>query len=645
MDMRRLAMIASVLVIGSTGLMGQTPPTPTNLVAQNVSNEEPTVSLMWQTRPGSWNYRIYRSQGDSSHFEREGWSSMPSFHDHEVLLNHTYYYYVTSVVFQETTIVESQRSNIAGVTVSTSHPNATIAGTVTADVNGEPIANVNIRVFRLNLQPYWSAPTITNQNGQYLVQVDTGAYFIKAEPSLNPQQYAPEWYNNAPDPSHATPIHIATGDTSTADFSLSSTSPISMVFANGRVNDEDGHPLQNASIVFMRTMQEMNYLATATGQTPGLGSEEQVIPGLGYTRGVIGWGQTDQFGLYHILVVAGGSYIVAAARPGFLTEYYNNHYDPTEADIITVANDTSGLDFTLREYPDAQNSVRGVVRDSSGQPVPSRVILFPKPPGTQPPPTTRVVHSDSLGNFLFTHVSAGVYDALAVPYSNFTPSFYKENSFGVIHWQEADSIIAAGLVSDINIGSVLIQSPGLVRITGTVTGSNGGPIPGGRVVARTIDGITVGYGVSDATGTYAMDAVPTGEITVLGDRMGFASAQGTVVVPQNTYVVNSNLILGSNGTTSVTGQSARPYIFELDQSFPNPFNPTTTIRYSIPERSRVVLKVFNVIGQEVATLVDAVEDGGFKSVRFDASALTSGLYFYRLEAEGSVEVMKMLLLK
>lgn len=643
--MKRIILVASMLVVASAAMLGQTPPTPTDLAAQNVSNEEPTVSLMWQTRLGSWNYRIYRSEGDSSHFEREGWSSMPSFHDHEVLLNHTYYYYVTSIVVHETTMVESQRSNVAGVTVSNSHPTATIAGVVTADANGQPIANVRIRVFRLNLQPYWSAPTITDQNGRYQVQVDTGAYFIKAEPSLDPQQYIQEWYNNASDPSGATPVHVAESDTGIADFSLASTSPISLVFINGLVTDSENHPLQNASVVFMRTMQEMNYLASTTGQTPGLGAEEQVIPGLGYTRGVIGWGQTDQFGQYHIRVIAGASYIAAAARSGYLPEYYDNQYDPTQADIIAVMHDTTGIDFSLREFPEAQNSVRGVVRDSTGQPVPSRVILFPKPPGTQPPPTTRVVHSDTLGNFLFAHVASGIYEALAVPYSNFTPGFYKDNAFGVIHWQEADSIIAAGIVSSIDIGIVPIESPGLVTITGIVTGSNGSPITGGRVVARTSDGITVGYGVSDGTGSYSMNAIPTGEVTVFADRTGYAAGQGTIAVPPNTYTINSNLVLGSNGSTSVVDKPGKPYAFELEQSYPNPFNPTTTVQYSIPDRSRVVLKVFNVLGQEVATLVDEVEDAGFKAVRFDASALTSGLYFYRLEAHGFVDVKKMLLLK
>ena len=116
-------------------------------------------------------------------------------------------------------------------------------------------------------------------------------------------------------------------------------------------------------------------------------------------------------------------------------------------------------------------------------------------------------------------------------------------------------------------------------------------------------------------------------------------------IPPNTYVVNSNLVLGSNGPTMVETRMGSPYSFELEQSYPNPFNPTTTIRYTIPERTRVVLKVFNILGKDVATLVNEDQEAGPQSVRFDASGQASGLYFYRLEAKGFVEVKKTLLLK
>jgi len=89
-----------------------------------------------------------------------------------------------------------------------------------------------------------------------------------------------------------------------------------------------------------------------------------------------------------------------------------------------------------------------------------------------------------------------------------------------------------------------------------------------------------------------------------------------------------------------------PNEFALMQNYPNPFNPATRIRYAIPAQASVTLKVFNLIGQEVATLVNnEVQGRGNYVAVFDAQKLSTGVYFYRLEAGKFVEVKKMLLLK
>ncbi|MFQ5637073.1 MAG: T9SS type A sorting domain-containing protein [bacterium] len=85
--------------------------------------------------------------------------------------------------------------------------------------------------------------------------------------------------------------------------------------------------------------------------------------------------------------------------------------------------------------------------------------------------------------------------------------------------------------------------------------------------------------------------------------------------------------------------------FSLSQNYPNPFNPSTTITYSIQEAGPVSLKIYNLLGQQVATLLDKKQSAGAHTVIFDASYLASGYYVYRLQAGKSVETRKMMLLK
>jgi len=88
-----------------------------------------------------------------------------------------------------------------------------------------------------------------------------------------------------------------------------------------------------------------------------------------------------------------------------------------------------------------------------------------------------------------------------------------------------------------------------------------------------------------------------------------------------------------------------PLQFSLGQNYPNPFNPATTINFSIPETQFVTLKIFNVLGQELKTLVNGIKEAGVHKINFDASSLNSGLYFYKLEAGSFNAVKKMMLTK
>ncbi|MDP4115816.1 MAG: T9SS type A sorting domain-containing protein, partial [Bacteroidota bacterium] len=88
-----------------------------------------------------------------------------------------------------------------------------------------------------------------------------------------------------------------------------------------------------------------------------------------------------------------------------------------------------------------------------------------------------------------------------------------------------------------------------------------------------------------------------------------------------------------------------PSEFGLAQNYPNPFNPNTTINYQLPKSGQVTIKVYDVLGNEVKTLVNAYKSAGDYSVNFDGSKLSSGMYMYRITAGGYTAARKMTLIK
>jgi hypothetical protein len=137
--------------------------------------------------------------------------------------------------------------------------------------------------------------------------------------------------------------------------------------------------------------------------------------------------------------------------------------------------------------------------------------------------------------------------------------------------------------------------------------------------------------------TGVSQGLPSGSISALAvnDSYVFAAAEHGVWRRRLSEIV-----------TSIDELFAEtPQTIRLDQNYPNPFNPLTTIRYGLPHKSHVTLTVFNTLGQQVATLVEGEQEAGYHEVKFDASGLSSGVYFYRLTAGSYVETKKLLLVR
>ena len=143
------------------------------------------------------------------------------------------------------------------------------------------------------------------------------------------------------------------------------------------------------------------------------------------------------------------------------------------------------------------------------------------------------------------------------------------------------------------------------------------------------------------------------------EQVGYVPGFGTTTEPRAYSFIDSKVGSGNytyrlkqidfDGSFSfsqtIEVEIVAPSSFGLDQNYPNPFNPSTTIRFSIPVETDVHLNVYNTLGQEVAKILNGRLKEGFHEVEFDAGSLTSGIYFYRLEAEKFVDVKKMIIIK
>ncbi|MEI7484873.1 MAG: LamG-like jellyroll fold domain-containing protein [Ignavibacteriota bacterium] len=158
--------------------------------------------------------------------------------------------------------------------------------------------------------------------------------------------------------------------------------------------------------------------------------------------------------------------------------------------------------------------------------------------------------------------------------------------------------------------------------------------------------------VCSTTGFFAPWSYYCGPATAFGSFGGANMLGNWILTVADGAAGDQGTILGwglrFNGdvVTGVTPVSTElPSKFELSQNYPNPFNPVTKIEYALPKTGLVTMKVYNVLGKEVATLVNEVKNAGNYTVDFNASNLSSGTYFYKIETNGFSDVKRMMLIK
>ena len=218
-----------------------------------------------------------------------------------------------------------------------------------------------------------------------------------------------------------------------------------------------------------------------------------------------------------------------------------------------------------------------------------------------------------------------------------------------MNWRQADSIVVTetSMITNINFTVLPVITPGFAKLTGFVKDNSNRPVEGAFVFAVDENSNVYTYAVTDKNGFYQIEGFELNTYSIYVDKFGYSSNGVRTITFDNQIVFQRqlNLTLTPETPTSSESNYLVPEKFELGQNYPNPFNPSTQISWKSPVSGLQTLKVYNILGNEVATLVNEWKEAGNYSIEFDASKLASGTYFYRLTIGNFSEVRKMILIK
>jgi len=547
-------------------------------------------------------------------------------------------------------------------TVTVTAGNGIVQGKVT-DTTGAGIGRVVIEVVQANMiasnvQGCYLYATRTDSNGNYrIANIDPGVYKLHAV-SPTPQ-YASQWYDGKATAAEANQITIPDSPAVTiANFTLrGGVARLPLVIVSGSVMDTLSNPVKGATVYFARdgfalnsnsTVEDFREMFDQTGaaldfRIEGASPHVFRVP-------------ADSLGNYKIKIPP-GIYIAYAKAPGYTAGFLLGKASILNAMRLVITKDTSGVDFVLIKLPPvALGAIKGAVIDSAKDiGVRARIVAMRDrwlAIDAFRYSRAYTVDTDSLGNYDLEKLLPGSYIVFALPVGNYAPAFYSADTLST-RWHKATRIVINGNTftgADIYVHEIPASTRGYASISGRIGLNAGSPSEAaGTLVLAARNGVVAGYGFADAAGRYAIDALAPGAYTVAADLPGTQLVQSkSANLSYNALgsPVSATVDLNLSITTDVSGSPAEePVRFALSQNYPNPFNPTTTIGYQLPAAGQVELKVYNLLGQEVVTLVNAYRAPGAYTATLDASNLPSGVYLYRLTVGSSTATRKMVLMK
>ncbi len=529
-----------------------------------------------------------------------------------------------------------------------------ISGQVTAD-NGRALAGAFIEVMPATSAPdsIWKvwAYGHTDSAGHYAVtKLPPGKYFVHAQ-YWEDNRFGEQWYLNAASREQATPVALDEAQKiDNIDFTLELRSVYGGIF--GRVSaDSDGSPISRAYVEISPLKRD-------------------------YYRGapIAFWNwnaTTNEAGEYRLDLLPEGEYLVSVYANGAF-EYFENAVVAEQAKPVKVlGGDSVQVNFGLTPRNEGQGVISGTVTselDSVRMPI-AVVIARPTVTLLAWPQSemffTAVTNPD--GSYKMAGLPSGEYYV-----TSFASGYIGEYYDNVFDPSQATSVYVDQQKPTPGIDFALMpiyyraedgRDPRAgtgAGVVGKVSAKNGNGVGNAYVYVLNDAAQPLAYARTNSEGNYEIAGVPPGQYRMLATHPAFDSkynddaSRFNEAKPVDLGLGKSevNFVLEPKGTTGVDEQPGTtvPKAIELYGNYPNPFNPTTRIAFGLPAAIRVTIRIFNVLGEEVAVLQDGVMSAGVHHLTWNGRNKTgrevgTGLYLYRLESAAVTLRGKMLLMR
>lgn len=644
--MKKTTIKSLLLILFTFGFLSQTYsqiPAPANLTASLAKAEMVKgVSLKWEyTAKVLVNFSVYRKEGalsDTGSFVKIGKTGIiPYFFDMHAAGGKKYTYFVTAGGGDQ----ESQPSNYAEISVSYTEPvKGIVKGTIISDLNGNPVKRGKVEFIPVNPSktPYFIG-TPADTLGNFAAKLLPGSYYVYAAA----EKFAGEFYENAKTRDLAKTVTVAENSTTDITISLAPFTPPVLYTIKGSVKGNDGKAVRSKIKVFRLNAFVNNEKYSDQGRM----KESCNISG----------GITDDQGNYTVTVRSNDTVVVFAeplrdkrmSGQDYLPQYYSNKKTLQEADRLVISSDVTDVNFVLETKPVFNNSISGQVVDTLSQGVAAGVVAYRVIDGKYGFAKTGVL-TDSTGNYSLANLTPGKYILQAIPRFGYMPSYYRADGKAAFYRKNADTLVIteASLVNNINITVKNINSlKGTGSIAGFIKDNLGKGIRGALSVVLNDKGQYAGYAMTDENGQYSVEGLASGTYMLSADMYEYKETAPEYASISSEYVapVVSFTMETASVSSAPENRTTVPSAYSLKQNYPNPFNPSTTISYSIPNNGLVTLRVYNILGNEVATLINEEKPAGSYSVVFNAANIPSGIYFYTLTSGKYSETKKLVLLK